>query len=71
MTDSLPGSLAPARERSGAFDALAKTLPADAVVFADRRVLRLHPKARKALSKVRVVALPAGEATKSLGALAA
>ncbi len=69
MTDSLPGSMAPARERTGAFDALAKTLPADAVVFADRRVLRLHPKARKALSKVRVMALPAGEATKSLATL--
>lgn len=69
MTDLLPGSLAPARERTGAFDALAKTLPPDTVVFADRRVLRLHPKARKALSKVRVVGLPAGESTKSLGTL--
>jgi len=61
--------MAPARERNGAFEVLAKTLPADAVVFADRRVLRLHPKARKALSKVCVVALPAGEATKSLATL--
>jgi 3-dehydroquinate synthase len=66
MTDWLPDAVPPAHERTGAFKTFAKTLRADAVVFADRRVLRLHPKLKTVLSRVRVVALPAGEATKSL-----
>lgn len=66
MSDAPPGAVRAATERTGAFAQLVKTLPADAVVVADRRVLRLHPAAAKALSKHRVVPLAAGEATKSL-----
>lgn len=62
-------SLAPALERRGSFRTLARQLPSDAVVFADERVLRLHPEARAALRRARVVPVKAGEALKSLASL--
>lgn len=69
MTKMPPGSLGPSHERVGRFARLASQLPADAVVFADPRVLRLHPAVRRALDRRRVVLLTAGESTKSLATL--
>lgn len=64
-----PGSVKAARERVGSFRTLVKTLPRDAVVFADARVLRLHPTAARALSGHRLVRLVAGEGLKSLSSV--
>ncbi|MCA3016257.1 MAG: 3-dehydroquinate synthase [Myxococcaceae bacterium] len=66
-----PGALSPALERGGAFEALARALPPGAVVFADAKVLRLHPRVAAALVGHRVLRVRAGEALKSLGALEA
>lgn len=66
---TLPGSLTPALERRGAFRSFVKHLPKDAVVFADARVLRLHPSVATALKQFRVVKLTAGEPLKSLATI--
>jgi 3-dehydroquinate synthase len=67
--EALPGALEPARERRGDFTRLVRALPDDAVVFADARVLRLHPRVASALSRHRVLRVTAGEALKSLSSL--
>jgi 3-dehydroquinate synthase len=66
VRDLPPGAVAAAPARYGTFTAFAEQLPADALVLADRRVLRLHPVVRRALRGHRVIALAAGEATKQL-----
>lgn len=66
MNDLLPGAVVPARERTGLFASLVKTLPPESVVFADQRVLRLHPAAAKALARFEVLPMVAGEPAKSL-----
>lgn len=69
ITKTPPGSIVPTRERAGRFARLASLLPADAIVFADPRVLRLHATVRRALGRRRIVTLAAGEPTKSLATL--
>jgi 3-dehydroquinate synthase len=69
MTLLAPGSIAPSLERVGRFATLARALPDDAVVFADARVLRLHPQVRRALGRRRLIPLTASEDTKSLRTL--
>ncbi|MDX2009839.1 MAG: 3-dehydroquinate synthase family protein [Myxococcaceae bacterium] len=64
-----PGALTAALERRGDFTRLVATLPTDAVVFADARVLKLHPPVAKALACHRVVRVTAGESLKSLSTL--
>ncbi|MBK7859844.1 MAG: 3-dehydroquinate synthase [Archangiaceae bacterium] len=56
-------------ERWGRFEHLARWLPPRALVVADRRVLRLHPQVRAALSRHDVLAVPAGEQLKSMRSL--
>lgn len=66
MTELPPGAWSRTSERWGRFDVLSRALPADALVLADRRVLSLHGHLRRALAGRRVIALPAGERTKSI-----
>lgn len=69
MTTLPPGALGPSVERVGRCASLVRSLPADAVVFADPRVLTLHPAIGRALGKRRVLRVPAGEASKSLSTI--
>lgn len=69
MTTLPPGALGATLDREGRFSKLSKQLPTDTIVFADRRVLSLHPSARRALGRRRVITLEAGESTKSLSTL--
>ncbi|MGQ0508590.1 MAG: 3-dehydroquinate synthase [Myxococcaceae bacterium] len=66
-----PGAYSPLNDRWGRFAALAPSLPERALVLADAKVLRLHPKVGKTLAaKGRIlVALTAGEKAKSLRVL--
>ncbi len=56
-------------ERWGRFERLAVALPRGALVVADRRVLRLHPRVRAALNGHDVLAVHAGERLKSMRSL--
>jgi 3-dehydroquinate synthase len=66
-----PGSYVKCRDVAGRFDALAARLEGPALALADERVLKLHPHVGKSLRArgVTVIALRAGEATKSLRVL--
>ena len=64
-----PGAFLPAQDRWGRFSSLGRSLPEGALVVVDRRVARLHPhllRALRARKPLAVVALAAGERTKSL-----
>lgn len=63
---SAPGSFVVARERWAPFTQLVPRIGAGDLVLADRRVLALHPTARRALARHRVIELAAGERVKSL-----
>jgi len=69
MTTLPPGAIGPSIERTGRFASLVRQLPADAVVFADPRVLRLHSSVKRSLGRRRIVPVPAGESSKSLRTL--
>lgn len=64
MTELPPGAWTRPRERWGRFGAA--PLPREVLVLADQRVVALHAHVRRALSGQRVIALRAGERTKSL-----
>ncbi|MBL8957454.1 MAG: 3-dehydroquinate synthase [Myxococcaceae bacterium] len=69
-----PGIRAPGGHRRchdvwGPFETCAKALPSNALCVADERVLKLHPKIRRVLKGTPIVAVPAGEKTKSLSML--
>lgn len=66
MTPLPPGAIAPSVDVVGRFSALVRDLPDEAVVFADPKVLRLHPKVAKALRGRPVHRVPAGEGSKTL-----
>lgn len=66
MTHLPPGAIAPSVDVTGHFAELARALPDEAIVFADPKVLRLHPKVAKALRRRVVHRVPAGEGSKSL-----
>lgn len=61
-----PGAVQPSVELVGRFPELARTLPDEAVVFADPKLLRLHPRVEKALRGRVVHRVPAGEQSKTL-----
>lgn len=61
--------LAASLERRGSFADLCEHLPTESVVFADARVLVLHPSVKRVLRARRVIALRAGEALKSVQTL--
>ena len=62
MNDSLPGSLAPARERTGAFDALAMTFDAEASTVDLPVLLALQPALRASEERAITVAVHNGSA---------
>jgi 3-dehydroquinate synthase len=64
-----PGSHRACDDTWGPFERCARGLEANALVLADERVLALHPKIRRALNGAQVVALKAGEQTKSMAQL--
>lgn len=69
---SAPGAWCPPGDRWDRFEQLCESLPEGALVVADRRVLALHPQVARALRKRKpldVLALPAGERTKSTAML--
>lgn len=66
MTSLPPGAITPSVDVSGRFADLARRLPDETIVFADPKVLRLHPSAAKALKRHVVHRVVAGEASKSL-----
>jgi len=57
------------RERWGRFEHLAAELPRGALVVADEKVLALHPRVRRALSRHDVLPAAAGEPLKSMRSL--
>lgn len=63
-----PGAYVKCRDVYGRFDELVARVEGAALAIADERVLRLHPHVRRSLASrgVKVVALRAGEAVKSL-----
>jgi 3-dehydroquinate synthase len=63
VTALAPGSFTPSDDRVGEFP---RALDRGAFVVADARVLALHPKVARAVSRVAHVALTAGEPAKSL-----
>ena len=64
-----PGAYQPVHDSWGRFDALVKTLPKNAAVLLDARVVQLHPHVRRALKQRTVVTMRAGEGAKSLSSL--